>query len=484
MSDNNLLSGNKVTGLFIFLAILVGISILTQKFYLPAIIIGLCIAIHIILEKPEFTLFTVILTYPLLNIVVVHNDVPPKSLAIAGEVNNILLMDIFILIAILTILLGRITRTVKPFKTTTVDLPLLSLYTWALLSLVWARNDSASISIIIKFLFCIVLFYIPLFLLKDNRTLIYSLWVFLFSGVVAGIGALSTLFVEAEVFSLFQYKIFTGKDLILRLHIFYMENLGARVAGLADPNRMANLLSTAVFISFGLFLITKKKWLKYIIFIALLFILIVDLHTMSKAGLGSLLIAFAVFIFASPYFKGKRIKTLVLGCAIVFVILSSILFIQEGGFGRFGRNPLETRSQSSLANRFEWWSADFKRLYESYGIGTGIGGMSDFEWAYAQSSYFSLLAELGFIGFLIFLWLIYTFSINIYSLICRIRNNLYYFTITLSFVCALLTFVIHSLVDFSYIMRFPWFIAGFILAIIRLSTEDKEIKYSNFNKKL
>ena len=136
----------------------------------------------------------------------------------------------------------------------------------------------------------------------------------------------------------------------------------------------------------------------------------------------------------------------------------------HGELGRFGQSPIESRGSTSLALRFKWWAADLKAIVATNGLGTGIGGISQNIWAYAQSSYFSLMAELGFIGFLLAAWFSLTYAVELFSLLKSIRGDNFHFTVGLMAVAAVVVFLIHSTVDFGFNLRIPWLMAGIAVA--------------------
>jgi hypothetical protein len=57
-----------------------------------------------------------------------------------------------------------------------------------------------------------------------------------------------------------------------------------------------------------------------------------------------------------------------------------------------------------------------------------------------------------------------------------IKGDNVYFTTALSFVGSVVIFLIHSVVDFSYILRIPWLMAGLALATAQLGMRNASYK--------
>ncbi len=471
------LNGTKQRGLYtalLILSIIIGISVLFFPFYVPLLLLFSILLIFFITEKPESGLIMAVLSTPLMNVMLGYGH-HPSSVSFY-EKYNFLIVDIVLIITIIAIAIGRVTEKVEPFKRHNVDMPILILTVYSALTLLWAKDLTYGFCILLQFLSCILLFYTPVILLRGKRILKTILWLWLLSGVFAGVIALTTLYVKFEDLDLFNYKFYLGKNLFY-FHTIILENIKQRVGGLADPNRMSFLFNTVLMSGLALFLTIKKRSLKVLITILTLFVLYVDIHTLSKGGYGSLFFTFIIYVMIHPRFKGRQLKTLAFFFA-VFIILFMVMAAIDlgGGLGRFGQSPVEVKGSTSLALRFKWWSVDFDALLKTNGLGAGIGGLSDYIFAYAQSSYFSLLGELGLIGSFIALWLVLTYSTDLYSIMKTIKGDNLYFTAALSFTGCVVIFFIHSLVDFSYILRIPWLMAGLAVATAKLGLHSETYK--------
>lgn len=454
----------------LFIAATTGISILVFPVYVPFLLLGGLFFAVLLIEKPEAILIPIAFTGLLIHIMIGGGKHP--GVEVVYDNNNFLIVDVFSFLAVAVIAIGRVTGKVPPVRRYNFDLPLVLLAVYAIATLLWTKHLTAGVVILFQFFSCIILFYTPRLVLTDKRIIPIFLTIWLIIGIAAGIMSLTTLYVKFPDTIVFWKKLYIERY-VLDFKYCVFGNIKQRGGGFGDPNRVAYLLNTAFLAGLALVMTQKKRIVRILVPAAMFFILYVIMHTLSKGGVGSLVVTFASFVLIHPRFKGKAVKTIALFFAaiVLAVILMSIIDLQ-GGLGRFGQSPVENRGSSSLALRFKWWSGDLNAIIESYGLGAGIGGMTHFIWAYAQSSYFSLMADFGFIGFLIAIWFVLTYAIEFRLLMTLIRGDTLYFTTALMAVGCVMIFFIHSIVDFGYNLRIPWLMAGLAVAAAQMGKRE------------
>ena len=456
----------RVHVLALVLAFLIGVSILLFPYYVSFLVVALLLAGLALIEKPEAALYPIAFTAMLIHVFLGYGRHP--GVEIIYDRYNLLIVDVFSIVAVLVIILGRALGTVKPLRRHGFDIPILLLAVYATASLLWTKDLAPGVTILLQFLSAIVLFYTPIILLRREKTLHVFLWIWLIVGIAAAVMAIITLYVKYHHITLLWWKYYF-ETYVVDFKYTVFDNIKQRVAGFSDPNRVAYLLNTALLAGLVLLLAAKKRILKIILGIIMFFLLYTIMHTLSKGGIASLVFTVTAFILIHPRFKGRVLGALTIFFASIVLAIALMSFIDlRGGLGRFGQSPIENRGSTSLALRFKWWRGDLNALTASSGLGTGIGGMSTNIWAYAQSSYFSLLAELGFIGFLLAVWFVMTVAVYLYAALNRIRGDNIYFTVALMATGCVVIFFIHSLVDFGYNLRIPWLMAGLAIAAAEL----------------
>ena len=90
------------------------------------------------------------------------------------------------------------------------------------------------------------------------------------------------------------------------------------------------------------------------------------------------------------------------------------------------KSSADVGEQASLGIRLGLWKQGLIDISQSYGMGTGTGGFFKYkdQWPHAHNVYFSVLFDLGIIGF--FLWvLVY---LNLWRLVILSLKRLAYFS--------------------------------------------------------
>lgn len=133
-------------------------------------------------------------------------------------------------------------------------------------------------------------------------------------------------------------------------------------------------------------------------FIGAIFLIALFL-TGSLGGFFSLVLAYLIFYWSKFNQKARISLLLIIGLALIWVIWTKF---QEPG----------------VYNRLIWWQGALRMIGEHPWFGVGLGGfgrlylkykIAGLNSTYAHNFYLQLAGEIGIIGLLIFLWLIYRF---------------------------------------------------------------------------
>lgn len=422
------------------------------------------LTVILFVESPTFAAMGLVSTVVLLNVFVTVRDIP--AYRFVNEANHLELVDLFVVLALIAVFMGRSMNSIKTYKANGTELPMFALFSFAAISLLWAGDTAAGWVVLISFSMCIAIFYLPAFLLKDRAGVDAVLWTIVITSVFAAVFSLSSLYYDNVNFSLYQNKIFET-PFFLRLDVIFFENIKERVGGYSDPNRMAFIFNTVLLTGLALYQTREKHWQRVVIAAILVLILFTNLHAFSKGGLISLMGGAAVYIYMNPYYSGKRLRTFVTYLILSISLLIVVFLTSQEGLGRFGANPVATRKGSSLGLRFEWWRHDLRELIDSSWLGMGVGQLSKYDWGYLQNTYFAVFTDLGLIGGGIFVILVLVYLSRLSSKIKRCSDP-YFYTVSLAFSCTLIIYAIHTLIDFGYLLRIPWLLAGFAMVAANL----------------
>jgi len=461
------------------LAIVLGMLALLVPFYVSLFLLALLLYSVSLVEKPATVLYSLAFIAPQINIMVTGGHSIGKTFVY--DHHNFLLVDFLSLAIVIVIAIGRVTGKVGPIRRRSFDLPLLFLAGYAAASLLWVKDLSSGLVIFLELCSCIVIFYSPILLMKEKRTAEIFLWIWLIIAIYSAILSISTLYVHyghGILYRATQY--FDDSQYMLRFVVIVFAKIKKRVGGFADPNRVAHYLNTALLAGLVLYLHAKKRFAKICIGLVMFLLLYTIVHTLSKAGIGSLMAIVFFYVLLHKRFSGKAIRTLLIFfiALVTCIVLMSVIDL-SGGLGRFGESPAETSGNMSLALRLKWWQASLTLLFASGGLGAGVGGIAGHDWSYAQSVYFSLLADLGLIGFLLAAYFLFTYAVELYTLMKKIYDDNFYYSLALMAAGCVGLFFIHALVDFGYNLRLPWLMAGLALAAAEmgnnaLAPQEKE----------
>ncbi|MBS3994775.1 MAG: O-antigen ligase family protein, partial [Alkaliphilus sp.] len=252
-------------------------------------------------------------------------------------------------------------------------------------------------------------------------------------------------------------------------------NLKARAYSTMDnPNILAQYLVIACSMSMALFLDSKNKLRKLLLFLSTGITFLCLLLTFSRGGWIAFFLAFSMIVLV----ENKKIIPI----GVLFGIVS-LFFLPEVVIDRL--KTIGNLEDSSNAYRFSIWVAALRMLKDFWFSGVGLGYeafmkaypnymLSGIKAAHAHNLYLQLAIETGIFGLAIFLYnIVKTYTTGIMVLMKSV--NSFQKKITIAAMGALSGLLSHGLVEhvlFDYRVIFLfWLMIAIILAAYRQSDE-------------
>jgi hypothetical protein len=241
-----------------------------------------------------------------------------------------------------------------------------------------------------------------------------------------------------------------------------------------EPNTFGGYLLFIFCLALGLLLKKVPRNLKFALAGLIILISFPFLYTLSRASYIAIIFSFLTFIFFS---KRKLVLITVMTTMAVSVLLirpEAVLervkytfAFEDKSLARVGGIYLD---YSSSARIFSWMDS-FQTWKKHPILGRGISGIGLIDGQYIRT-----LPEMGIIGLLAFLWLLWTIyksSLGIYK---QMDDNLYK-GLTLGFIAGFIGLAIHALTANTFIlirvMEPFWFITGIIMMLPKVKEEEE-----------
>lgn len=439
-----------LAGLF-FIVLIVLLAIGTVYSHTLILIISILLPICIlILVKPLAGLALIIVPVFLLNISF-NVDSPYRQ---ANEIVPFAIIPIFLLYIILS---PKIVQGIRYSNDYVKKIILLMFFFfgWAAISLFWTHDLYHATNMITTLLISIIMIPAFLALVKDKEHLYKVLNIFPFIGLVLGIALLISKWHSGTK----QISIFHG--VVFSISLITDEK---RPGGFASPNMAAAIMNMFLFIDIAL--INRGNLLKKIALgLVAIFLIVCSLLTASKAGAASLFVGLFLLVFIVPYLQEWKIRI-----TIIFLLFMSFMLAIVGEFLVKRVQLLIEKGMSITGDRLGWWAKGFSKLMDTYGIGLGIGGFLKYidPVPGVHSLYFSLLFDLGVVGFLLFMIIIAFLVNNLRKAfkICRDRETIF---IMYCFVVNLITFGIQALFNEDFHSMHFWLLMSLMLTVLKIA---------------
>lgn len=333
------------------------------------------------------------------------------------------------------------------------------LFGWAAISLLWTHDIYHGANVVATFLAVFLMYQIFLFQITDKTTLFRLLYACVFVGVGLGILLVVSIWYNSgKTFDI-------SNNISLTLALISDKD---RPGGFAPHDLAASIMNRFAFI--GLALMYKGGSLKRtLIGLAIAFFVVCSILTASKAGVLTLFAGASVFILANPLLRRWRLRL-----SLAFSAFMAFLLISSGNLliRRMQIFFEKTSDRGYLSDRMELWGKGYDKFLETYGIGVGAGGFSRYidPVPGAHTFFGSILFELGVVGVIIFIMII--FSIIIYlreaTKTCRDKEMIF---VVHSFVASIISMSLQASIEGDFHQMHIWIIPAMLVAVLN-NTRD------------
>lgn len=242
-----------------------------------------------------------------------------------------------------------------------------------------------------------------------------------------------------------------------------------------EPNTFGGYLLLILCIAAGIFFQNVPRRLKQALGGLCLLIIIPFLYTLSRSSYLAIIFSFLIFIILSK-------RRMVLITAMVAIMLAGIVLKPEAVYSRVKYTFQEKHESlakigtiyfdaSSSARLFSW-KESFQEWKKSPILGRGITG-----YRFIDGQYIRTLPELGIVGFLALLWLLWSIFRHTLVVHKKMDDELYK-GLTLGFIAGFVGLTIHALTSNTFIviriMEPFWFIAGIIMVLPSFMEKELE----------
>ena len=310
-----------------------------------------------------------------------------------------------------------------------------------------------------------------------------SLAVFVAPDKMAALGIWKAYFIEPVIFfflflfysqsekqrKLFIYSLL-GSAFYLSLYAIYQKFIGQGVYSLeawpdvrvlrvtslfSYPSALGLYLAPLALLAIGCWQMAKNKIERIFLILTIVFSVLAIIFARSEGALVGLVVgAFCLGIFYSPW--RRRTIIIALLAAIVFIgLYLSVLQIKNYLY------PKITFNDFSSQVRLGVWRESINMLKDNFVFGAGLAGYQKIMppyhkinyveiYLYPHNIFLNFWSELGLLGLIIFLWLIYNFFALARSKISEAKNKNLPYLWRVAIIGAMIVILTHGLVDAPY----------------------------------
>ena len=243
---------------------------------------------------------------------------------------------------------------------------------------------------------------------------------------------------------------------------------------IGEPNTFGGYLLFIFCIAAGILLQNVSRRLKFTLIGLCALIFLPFLFTLSRASYLAIIFSYLTFITLSK-------KKEVLITVVAVIIIAGAILRPEAVFSRVKYTFQQQQQYAfkignvtlgpSASARVYSWKDSFEAWKKNPILGRGITGFK-----FLDGQYIRTLPEMGIIGILAFLWLLWTIFKHSLSIHKKMNDELYK-GITLGFFAGSIGMAIHALTANTFIiiriMEPFWFIAGIVVMLPALDEEEK-----------
>ena len=381
-----------------------------------------------------------------------------------------------------------------------LNIPVLSFIIICVLSLIWSNTPFISIKELPLFLAGPFLYFIIVNNIIDQRQI---------NRIIVSVLIVGTLF---GIYGILQYN---GIDFS-----FWIGNYGRRkVFGLfGNAGYFAEYLMLTLPIAVSLFLVSKNKITKLLLLIGILTISSTIVFTFTRTPYLSIVISFIFILFLFLISRGKEFfkenKKIFIVVFLAIIIIISLIVVPNPlnkpgtAISKIkGRTSVNKLAQDySIRRRIATWKFTTLLIKDHPLLGSGIGSFKYNSLRYqakffdqgdnralypyglagrAHNEYLQLWAELGIVGVMIFIWLIFA-NFNYGFKILKREKNRYKQGIIIGLMGSVMAFLVDSLLWFPLHHSFTSFLFWLCLGLLVVMglKEDEAVYKSKSNKKI
>ncbi|HNS72281.1 MAG TPA: O-antigen ligase family protein [bacterium] len=289
------------------------------------------------------------------------------------------------------------------FRRTAIDLPLLLFLAMISFSLLYTPDRADATVNFLRLLALVLVMYVTTNVVRDRRTLAF---------------ALASLILSALALSAFALTSIGGTSTsMMQLAVGFAKVFGRFGATFENPNYFATFLMLALALAFAYIIYGGVPGLIRLILLPVsVVMLIAMIGTFSRAAWVAMIAAAAVVIYYSRYRRLIFITAIAMVIIAIPLLWNSVFF--QSFFMRFTSLSDASADPSSMTRVF-LFRGGWNMLLDSYFLGIGYRGFPVYyEQTYKPHSQvlydvfeshtlpMEILAELGIIGFSLFIWLL------------------------------------------------------------------------------
>jgi putative inorganic carbon (HCO3(-)) transporter len=448
---------------------LLGISIVTVLYIFP-IVSGLT-SLQILIGIIAFSAIGIIFLKPWLGFLLLICSLPFRSFSLVsfGSTSIRISEAIFIIIAFAWAL-HLLTRKRIVIQRTGFDLPLIILFLWMLFSFLWSPDTTSALVQTIRVFFGILLFYLSFQITHTEKRIHHAINTWVITGF---------LIATVAIFEFIHFGLPYLVRSYSRATTIFTPRL--RSAAFLSPTLLASYLNLCLFLSVGILIHTETKRKKIIIGATILVLLCALIFTFSRGGWAGFLFGFLFVIYKLKAFKSVIAIALIFMLAALFLgggILIDVLVERVSSFA-------DPEEDIAYQERMVLWSATKKIILEHPILGVGIGSSPEYydrlsfaypsKYRYTHNLYLNIVAELGIIGFGLFLWFL-AGIFRSYRLFFKRKGDAQGKKLMFIFAAGLIAYAVHGLLHFHLAERHIWAFLGIGMALMRVSDRTNKEK--------
>jgi len=292
----------------------------------------------------------------------------------------------------------------------------------------------------------IILSYTMFFFIKnqwDERNWTMLAKIMMLAGVISGLSVLTDLFGWTNFYRLY------------REAMPYMRSLGI----LGEPNYAAGKLG--IFLPFSFFCIVNykktKKYFQFYLSVASTFLIVTAIF-FTGSRMGGVISIFSIFLFMAKEIKRLLSLKIIMPIIIIFLIINLVfpikmIFSENTSYILYRYTSIASRGLGIRGDMIRT-GMDIFIDYPFFGIGLGNYKylapryLSISQMYYSHNTFVTILSELGFVGFLFFIFICIKIIRNIYYFYKKSFFSSFYFYLGLSFTNLLImSFFLHNVND-------------------------------------